>query len=103
MYSTNSQIKLKTSMIRSSLYDYSDASIHGKGTIIIPNTRSVVASHNGNKKVIFKLIFNCSPFTNCTSEINNTRVDDVHNFDVVIPMYNLIEHSDIYSKASKSL
>ena len=35
-YNTNSQIKFKTSMLRPSLCDYSDAYIFAKGTI--PNT-----------------------------------------------------------------
>ena len=30
------------------------------------------------------------------SEVNNTQVDDVHDIDVVMPMYNLIEYSNIY-------
>ena len=34
----------------------------------------------------------------------NTQVDDdAHDIDVLIPMYNLIEYSDIYSKTSGSL
>ena len=37
-YNTNSQIKLKTSMLRSSLCDYSDAYILVKGTIIVTNS-----------------------------------------------------------------
>ena len=40
------------------------------------------------KKVTF---INCSPFANCISKINNTQVDDANDFDVVIPMYNLIK------------
>ena len=35
MYNPNSQIEFKTSMLRSSLSDYSDAYIFGKGTILI--------------------------------------------------------------------
>ena len=31
-----------------------------------------------------------APFTNCIGEINNTQVDDAHDIDVVMPMYNLI-------------
>ena len=50
---------------------------------------------NRNKKVIFK---SCAPFINCISETNNTQVVDGHYIDVVMPMYNLIEYSDIYSK-----
>ena len=30
--------------------------------------------------------------------MNNTPVYDAHDFDVVMPMYNLIEYSDNYSK-----
>ena len=51
--------------------------------------------HNTNKKLTFK---NCAPFTNCLNEINITEVDDVQNIDIVIPMYNLMEYSDVYSK-----
>ena len=52
------------------------------------------------KKVIFK---NCAPFTMCISKINNTQIDNAEYIDTVIPMYNLIEYSDNYSKASGSL
>ena len=34
---------------------------------------------------------NYAPFTNCVSRINNTQVDDAHNINVAMPMYNLIE------------
>ena len=79
-------------MIRSHLCYCSDKYIHVKGTITIRNT---AAANNTNKKVIFK---NCAPFTNCISQINNTQVDGAHDIDVVMPMYNLIEHSDTYLK-----
>ena len=52
------------------------------------------------KKVIFK---NCAPFTNCISKINNTQLDNTKDIDIVIPMYNLIEYSDNYSKTCESL
>ena len=41
---------------------------------------------------------NCSPFTNCRSEIKNTKVDNANEIDVVVAMYNLIEYSDSYLK-----
>ena len=34
---------------------------------------------------------------------NNTQVDDAQKIDIVMPMYNLIEYSDAYSKTSESL
>ena len=82
-------------MIRPNSSDYSDAHIHVKGTITVPNTGTAAASNNRNKTVIFK---NCAPFTNCISEVNNTHVHDAHDIDAVMPMYNLIEHNDMYSK-----
>ena len=36
-------------------------------------------------------------------EINNTEIDHAKYIDVVIPMYNLIEFSDKYSKTSGNL
>ena len=69
-YSVNRQINFKTSMLRSSLCDYSDAYILVKGNISVNNTAADgAAANNTNKKVIFK---NCAPFTDCISKINNT-------------------------------
>ena len=86
-------------MLRSSVCDDSDAYILVKGNIALNNTAGVGAN-NINKKVIFK---NCAPFTNCISKINNTQIDNAEYIDIVIPIYNLIEYSDNYSKTSGSL
>ena len=68
-YSPNKQIKFKTSMLRSSLCDYSDAYILLKGNITVNNTAAAgVDASNTNRKVIFK---NCAPFTSCINELNN--------------------------------
>ena len=50
--------------------------------------------------MIFK---NWAPFTRCISKINNTEIDNAQYIDIVMPMYNLIEYSDNYSKTSGSL
>ena len=55
---------------------------------------------NINIQVIFK---NCVPFTNSISEINNTQIDNAKDIDVVMPVYNLIEYIDNYSKTTVSL
>ena len=100
-YNVNSQIKFKTTMLKSSLCDYSDAYILVKGTITVNNTAAQDAGANNiNKKVIFK---NCAPFTNCISEINNTQIDNAKDTDIVMPMYNLIDYSDNSVKATGSL
>ena len=89
-------IKFKTLMIRSSLRDYNDAYILVNGIILVLNTAAEGAAvSNTNKKVIFK---NSAPFTNCITEINNTQADNAEDIDKVIPMYNIIENSDAYSK-----
>ena len=88
-------------MLRSSLCDNSDANILAKGNITVTNTADDgAAENNTNKKVIFK---NCAPFTSCISKINNTQIDNAEYIDIVMPMYNLIEYSNNYSKTSGSL
>ena len=95
-YNVNSQIKFKTTMLKSSFCDYSDAYFLVKGTISVTNTAPEgVAANNIDKKVIFK---NCAPFTNCISEINNTQIHNAKDIDIVMPMYNLIEYSGNYAK-----
>ena len=100
-YSPNKQIRFKTTMPRSSLCDYSDAYILFKGNISVNNTVvSAVDPNNRNKKVIFK---NYARFTNCLSKINDTQIDNAEFIEIVMPMYNLTEYSDNYSKTSGSL
>ena len=100
-YSTDKQIKFKTSMLRSSLCDQSDAYIFVKGNITVNDTADDgAAANNTNKKVIFK---NCAPFTSCISKTNNADIDNAKYIDIVIPMYNLIKYSDNCSKTSGSL
>ena len=100
-YNVNSQVKFKTTMLKSSLRDYSRPYILVKGTIAVNNTAAADAdANNTNKKVIFK---NCAPFTNFISEINNKQIDNAKDIDIEMPMYNLIEYSNNYSKTSGSL
>ena len=96
---TDNQIRFKTSMLRSSLYDYSDAYILVKKTIMFAEA-TVAAPNNTNKKVKFE---NFAPFTKCINTITNMQVDDAQHIDVVMPMYNLIEYSDNYLKTSGNL
>ena len=51
-----------------------------------------------NKGVIFK---NCAPFINCKSEINDIEIDSAKNADIVMSMYDVIEHIDNSPKTSK--
>ena len=54
VYNVNSQIKVKTTMLKSSLCDYTGAYILVKGTIKVADTAAAgVVTNNTNKKVIF--------------------------------------------------
>ena len=84
-------------MLRSNLCDYADSYILVKETTIIGAGDDAAArqADERNKGVPFK---NCVPFTKCISRIDNTDIDNAHDIDIVMPMYNLIEYSDNYSK-----
>ena len=96
-------LNLRLQMLKSDLCDYADAYIFVKGTITITGHGDDDAARQldeRNKGVIFK---NCAPFTKCISRINGTDIDNAQDIDIVIPMYNLIEYSDNFSKTSGSL
>ena len=109
-YDVNKEIRIKTSMLRSDLCDFSDAYIVVKGNITVtkktftandfeaPN--NTVANANatntandnefGENKLVLQ---NNAPFINCVSKINGMKIDNAEDLDVVMPMYNLLEYS----------
>ena len=94
----NSDTRFKTTMLRSNLCDYADSYILVKVIITITGAGDDAAARRAderNKGVTFK---NCAPFTKCINRINNIDIDNAHDFDIVMSMYNLIEYSDNYSK-----
>ena len=100
---TGNSIKFKTTMLRSNLCDYADAYILVNGRITITGAGANAARRQADERnngVTFK---NCAPFTKCICRINNTEIDNAKDIDIVMPMYNLIEYSDNYSKTSGSL
>ena len=117
-YNVNKEIRIKTSMIRSDLCDYSDAYIVVKGTITVdkktftaddfeaPNNTAATATNTvnnnafGENKLIFK---NNAPFINRISKINGVKIDNAEDLDVVMTMYNLLEYSKNYRKTTGSL
>ena len=103
VYNTNSDIRFETTILKSGLCDYSDVYILVKRRITITGAGDDAGARKEderNKWVAFK---NCAPFINCESEINNTEVDNTKDIDIVMPMYDLIEYSDNYSKTFGSL
>ena len=89
-------------MLKSSLCDYSDAYILVR-KMIITGARADAAARPADKRhkeVVFKT---CATFMGCISKINNIQEDNARHFDLAMPISNLIEYSDNYSKASESL
>ena len=95
-YNANKEIRIKTSMLRSDLCDFSDVYIVVKGTITIVRPNNA----KRNKSVAFK---NNAPFINCISKINDAKIDNAEDLDVVMPTYNLLEYSKNYKKTTRSL
>ena len=89
-------------MLKSSLCDYSDAYTLLKGKIKITGAGDDAAARQGDERDKVVAVKDCTPFTNCISQINNTQIDNAKDFDIAMPMYNLIEYGDNYSKASGS-
>ena len=106
-YTTGSDIKFKTTMLRSSLCDFADVYILVKGTTTITGAGAPVITDAAtwrtderNKDVIFK---HFAPFIKRYNKIKDTEIDNAQDIDIVMPMNNLLEYSDNYSKTSGSL
>ena len=95
-YYVNKKIRIKTTMLRSDLCDFSDAYIVLKRAIAVTNPDGV----ERNKAVAFK---SNAPFINCISKINGVQIDNAGDLEVVMPMHNLLEYSKTYRKTTSSL
>ena len=95
----NKSIRFKTPMLRSNLCDYSDAYILVKGTITATapgvNNNANNIRDKRNRPVILK---NNATFFSCITRINGELNEDADDLDIVMPMYNLLEHSKNYKK-----
>ena len=87
-------------MLRSDLFDFSDAYIDMKGTITVTKTNKRGFIDIRNRFLAFKRI---TPFTNCILKINNILIDNAEDLDVLRQMYNLLEYSKNYRKTTGSL
>ena len=91
--------RFKSSMLRSDLYDYSDACIAVKETIDLLAT-AANENDKAQKNVAFK---NNAPFRSCISKINITLIDNAKDLYIIMSMYNLLEYNQSYSMTSRSL
>ena len=83
IYNTNSQIKIKTTMLKSSSCASSDAYVIVKWNVTVNNRAADgTSANNTNKKVLFR---NYAAFTNYISEIHNTQVNNANDIDILMP------------------
>ena len=94
--SVNKEIRIKTSMLRSDLCDFSDAYIVVKGDITLESD-NIANKHN--KNLVFK---NNAPFKSCIIKINGIKIDNTEDLDVVMPTYNLLEYSKFIEKQQEA-
>ena len=97
MYNENKSIRFKTPMLRSSLCDYSDAYILVNGTI------TVTGNHPRDRQNRPNILKNNAQFFLCITRINGELIEDADDLDIVMPMYNLLEHSKSYRKTIRLL
>ena len=91
-YGVGIEITYNTKISKSNLCEYNNAYILVRGDII------VVAVHA--TQVAFK---NCAPFTKCITKIDETKIDDAEDLDLVMPMYRLLEYYSNCSDAASTL
>ena len=89
-------VKFKTSML-GQVYKIVVMHMHLWMQLKQPQTHQQQEQQQTIKDIIIKSRTRC---TNCISEISNTPIDNAKSIDVVMPMYNLMECSDNYSKIS---
>ena len=88
----NKEIRIKTSMLRSDLCDYSDVYIILKGDITLKGDND---ANKRNKNLAFK---NNAPFINCISKINGLKIDIAEDLDVVMPIIIYVNTVKIIEK-----
>ena len=98
MFDVNSDIRFKTRILKPTLCDYSDAYILVKRRITITGVGADAAARQADERVKENYLKIVLHLINCKTEINNTKIDNAKDINIVMPMYNLIEYSDNDSK-----
>ena len=83
-----------------SLEEYTNTSLCDFSDAFILVTGDITVNAGNDTHAAFK---NCAPFSTCKKEINDVFIDEANHIYIEVPMYNLIEYSDIYSDTSGSL
>ena len=93
-YNPSKEIRIKTSMLRSDLCNFS---------VVLEGTITLEGDNNTNKRNENLAFKNNAPFINCISKINGVKNDNAEDLDVAMPMYNSLEYSRNCRKTTGSL
>ena len=85
IYQAVNTLIIKKTMLRSDSCDYSH------GYIVVKGTRDLLAAATNENDKAEK----SAPFRSCISKINSTLIDNAEDLDRVMPMYNLLEYSQV--------
>ena len=87
-YSVNKNIRFKTLMLRSDLFDFTEAYIFIREIVNL-----LAAAANENEKAEKNVAFqNNTPCRSCISKNNSILIASSENIDIVMTMYNLLEY-----------
>ena len=86
-------------MLRSDLCDYKDAYIAVIG-IIDSLAATAIEDATAEKDVLFK---SDTPLRSCIWKINRTLIFNTEDFQIAMPIYDLLEYTQHYSTTSGSL
>ena len=81
-YDATNKINYNAEVLKSNLCDQNDAYILVRGYITVAAAPVTQAA--------FK---NCAPFAKCITKIDETKIDDAKDLDLVLLMQNLMEYS----------
>ena len=88
-YDVGNEIIYNAEVLQFNLCDYRDAYILVRGNI-------TTIGHQVTQEA-FK---NCARFPKCITKIDRTTIHDAEDFDLVMPVHNLIEYISNYSKTT---
>ena len=90
-YGERNEIIYNTEVLKSNLCNYNNAYILVNGDITVTKAPKTQVS-----------LKNYAPIIKCITKIDETIIDDAEDLDLIIPKYNLIEHSSNYSETTGS-
>ena len=96
------QIEFKTTILKASLCDHSDAYVLLKGMITIAGEGDTAGAKQKDERAKGVISINCASFTDCMTEIISMQIYNAKYLDILMRIHNVIEYSDNYLKATES-